>query len=238
YGKDWRSEFLEVSMTVDNIKHCGIAYEPEVTLVPWEEVDRLSPMFAGPLFTSITYEWPTDSNDKYAVPVFKIPLAKLSRLSGESFGDGILQCWNLVDDYVLREIPKDEFRINNLIPSPLLEEETMVQGFLFRDVSIIEGYGQPFFSCAYTDISITDKAPEEVNEIVFYLNMLECDARHTQFFGTFDLMQYDHDLIGEKLLISVTDGFNGVSGFGLGSAQIFYTKNTNGKFDYFLEWSC
>lgn len=244
YGNNWKDEFLhEGSLTLDNMQHCGVAYEPEVVVIPWEEVDRLSSMFAGPLFTSIKYPWPSDAKGRIALPIFQIHLKDLSNLSNDNFGNGVLQCWNFIDGYVLREIPQEDFKLNNLTPTPLFESVSVVEDwgmYWLRDgVSKIIGYGKPFFSCAYTDINIKDDAPLEVREIESYLKMLDCDVRSTQIFGTFDLIQYDHDEVGEKMLISISDGINGVTGFGVeGTAQVFYKKGNNGVVNYFLEWSC
>ena len=244
YGEDWKDEFLnDGAMTLDNIRFCGAAYEPIVTIASWESIDRLSSMFAGPLFTSIDHPWPKDSFNKFALPVFQISLADVSILSGEDFGDGVLQCWNFLSGCILREISKDEFIFNKLTPVPSLHGKNVVDGWhmhwLQRGVSRIDGYGEPFFSCAFTDIDVSKNAPSEVWELESHLKTLVRDIRRTQLFGTFGLVQFDHDTIGEKLLVSVSDGANGVTGFGVdGSAQVFYKRRDGGGFEFFLKWSC
>jgi hypothetical protein len=247
YGLDiFDTSIYDGKICIDNIRFCGLAYEPIVNIQFHDEVDRLSSMFSGPFFTSEKHTWPKNSSGELAVPVVQIKLDELPINDLELSKFGVLQVWNFgVKNWLIKLIPLSEFDATCLSCLPDFENNNIVRIYgedempwVKSGVSVIKGYSGPFFSCAFNEVFLEDDAPIELKKIKNFLDQINIDTRETQIFGTFELLQYDHDEVGFPLLMSMTDGVNGVYGFGAGgTGQIFIKKNGN-DISFFMDSSC
>ena len=251
YGEDCWDEYLhEGRWSLDNLVYAGVAYEPLVTQVEIEQANRLSSMFAGPFFTSTKYPWPRNRSGKLGAPIVQIDLESTPCFTEEKLGNGLLQAWRMsgFKDYFLRVVPRDDLRMDVVTPLPEISKiDDVVQlhkdwemPWLSEGVSQISGYGPPFFSCAFSDFSIVDDAPEDIRQIAHFFSQLNIDTRSYQIFGTFDQIQFDHASVGASLLISMSNGEYGIDCFGYaGTGQIFYRKNIEtSAIDFFMDSSC
>lgn len=86
--------------------------------VPVESLNRLGSMFGGFPFTSQAYPWPLGEDDQPLSPLAQIALSAVTKLTKQSFGQGLLQVWL---DYgspemtsIVRVIPESECLRDNL----------------------------------------------------------------------------------------------------------------------------
>lgn len=248
YGSDVMDRYLyDGKICLDNIRFCGEAYEPIVDVKQVNEIDRLCSMFAGPFFTSENYPWPKNLVGDLAVPLIQLKLNDLPNNELDISDLGVLQVWNLggSKNWLIRLIRFEEFSDALISPLPNFINNRVTEIYGEREMqwlkygaAVIQGFERPFFSCAFNEIFLEDDAPDELGKIKNLLSQIELDTRDSQLFGTFSLVQYDHDEVGLPLLISMTDGINGVFGFGAGGTGQIFVNKIDGETSFIIDSAC
>jgi hypothetical protein len=70
-----------------------------------DSLDRKGSFFGGLPFTSDDYPWPVNSESRPLCPLVQLDLREITKITGEEFGDGLLQVWvNLDEDKFLTDL--------------------------------------------------------------------------------------------------------------------------------------
>lgn len=257
-------EALEVAVieyrVEDDLNDCinllgktGVAYDILRNDVSLNKLDRRKGMFAGPLYTSVDYMWPTCKSGNFAQPVCQIDLRDATRISGKQFGDGLLQVWHCdLDDYVIRVIPRTELELAIITPLLPLSEYKVIEEWPINNdwvngglVTQITGYAKPFFDFDDYTIDLCEgllRLPMAkrdhgvLQSVVTYFRTprpIHCD----HLFGFVDGVQYS---ASDKpfCLLELCNGKN--FGFGEigGAGHVFFEFDAHGHPRFSFDWSC
>jgi hypothetical protein len=226
-------------------KYCA-AWPVSTAMVPLEKLDRRKGMLAGPLFTSINYPWPTAKKRKMQ-PVCQVDLRDATQISGQSFGDGLLQVW-LADynDPLIRVIPRGEVESNLLTPLLPLDEYRDIEPFPIQmewltseSVTQIVGYGNPFFDVHWLDlitgperfIPVSEKDRVLLVELMEFLGALK-NIGGGYLFGCANGVQYS-PLEKPNCFMDLAD-----DEFAWDTGQVFYEFDQKGTPHFSFDWSC
>ena len=123
--KPYRQEMAEI--LGPRFKAGAWAWDPLVEIRQWADIDRLTDVVMGPLFTCPRHDWPMRDGRPMA-PLIQLDLGRASVLSGLPLGDGLLQVWMPhkvvagADQYV-RVVPRAAVNSADLTPIPTIPED-------------------------------------------------------------------------------------------------------------------
>lgn len=255
-GVDGVSDF---AATLRLISWC---YPIETKLINASKVDRLSSMFCGPFFTSEKYPWP-QNDDKYYEPVAQIDLADVNEVSAVKFEDGIFQLWVdgfLPDEYVIRIIPREECKVDNLSSVPeSIDSEYYDEIERIGDsdlawpaihykkkapvVYIFDGkFGKNLSWSGDLEGALShiiDKIDERqiVDDLKHFISLFPNDNPSTEphLFGTFSPIQY-YPIDTNPTFLALEGG--PCFSWNYGNAQVSYRVDEEGKVEFGFACSC
>ena len=240
---DYREKEYFPNIVIYALDSANIAWKPITEKCEEiEDVKRDGDMIGCFPWTSESYPWPNK-----AAPGIQVDLRRMSKLSGENLGDGLLQVWfdNEEDDddiswpSVIRVIPRDvvekeipDDRFVDFIPNgsvkvaPKCWEEMNFPGWIITDYEMIG---------IQTDQGVElDGVSGEMYEL-----MEELHVNDTSFFGVPDPIQnlwsefYEK---GQRNLLSLSSK----EYFCIGTddtGQLMYKKEEDGKISFSFYWS-
>jgi hypothetical protein len=197
-------------------------------------------MLAGPLFTSVDY--PIPSTEKgMMLPVAQLSLVEISSLSGQDFGDGLLQLWCDPDwdsssRGFVRVVPRADLDSQTITPfdyephpgassSPLPIEHIFDPSAI--DIDVITGYESVGLQCQtnYFDVYCDDVPADVIESLSGDLERFQklIDTKNQlHVLGRFYPIQYSAvDIEWNCLMHFPTWGSSG-------NAQIFYRLTDDG----------
>lgn len=247
----------------DMLNCCAWAYPVVSREIKTADVDRMSAMLIGPLFTSDRHPWPRKDR-RFLEPLIQFDLEWVGNVGNVNLGSGILQLWldssrsieSVCPEF--RVIPKEDFIPEMLSPIPktinrrYFKDKSLFAGdedsWLDRKNNgqsvIITGLGPPTITWhrslrdSLYFLAYDSMADENVTPIVEFLEFLPTTSRPPtpHFFGNCDPIQYDPEDLGLCLLALESRGpyIWGDSG----NAQIGYGRRADGSVWFHFAWSC
>lgn len=253
--KDRYNPLFEFSEKLELISWC---YPIKTKKVAASRVNRLNSMFCGPFFTSRESPWP-DIDGKYAEPIVQLDLLGIQSISPVQFGSGMLQLWAGewgTDEIIIRIIPYDELKKENITPVPQCIDEEYYGELRWSDawpevdykmkvpcsheilpinskrmywpLGLEDSFGE--FELKMTDMQLQEKIRQ-------FISIFPYDSPSTEphLFGSFNAIQYDPvDAASTFLALEGEPCFN----FNYGNAQISYWLKDNGDVEFGFAWSC
>ena len=217
---------------------------------PASNVDRMSNMLSGPLFTS--FEYPIPNNGRQMLfPVLQLDLRDISALGNKEIGDGLLQLWcdTLSLDCIIRVIPRIQVLQEKMVPFDFKKPELCYGGGEFngfplplwfnldplgdsvdvmescipgRFESQLEGY------CGDYGNNINGLIDKDMRKDLAKFGKISVEKtfENLTFFGTYPVIQYNSSDTNSFCLLSISDWGSS------GSTEIFYKLNPNGETEY------
>jgi hypothetical protein len=230
-------------------------------VAPTVDVDRLSPMLIGPLFTSDKHPWPRNAR-RYLEPLIQFDLEWAGQLGNVNLGKGILQLWltpfgSEFNHHEIRVIPKEDFLLELLSPIPEVitrhyfgdnsyfagEEYSWLDKENEGDAVVMAQIGKPEMTWhrslrgALEDLAyhMGDENAAPINDFLEFLPA-KSPSPTPHFFGICDPIQYDAAEAPPCLLALESEGpyIWGDSG----NAQLFYVPQKDGTTLFDFAWSC
>ena len=213
-----------------------------------DHVIRDGDMFGCFPWTSESYPWPNK-----AAPGIQVDLRRMSQLSGENLGDGLLQVWfddeteDLSDPTVIRVIPRDivesespDDRFVDFIPSKYVTVSS--NGCYWGSDNGRNAFG--WMITDYEMIGIQTDTGTIVEELEGTSGgmidpMYELHVNDTSFFGVPDPIQQmwiDFYEKGQRNLLSLSSKKYFCVGID-DTGQLMYKKEEDGKISFSFNWS-
>ena len=262
YGDiDGQTSTYDFALLKDMIGCVAWAYPLETREVATSDVDRLSPMIIGPLFTSEKYPWPENDGQLFE-PILQFDLEWAGELAKVNLGKGILQLWlgsllSEFNDHFIRIIPKEDFRHEFISPIPnninieYFSEDSYFAGQKFSWLDTLNGGKSVIITRSGNPIlTWHSRLRDALEELQPILNDKDADimAKFLEFlpitspsptphlFGICHPVQYDATDVPQCLLALDSEG--PFMWGDCGNAQIFYIPQADGTIGFDFAWSC